>query len=102
MPIRFHDLIERARTLDVSFPLTPTLSLREREHSAALLESNLTVITRPPIELRRSITSCPLSPRERVRVRGNGCSIGVDAIGRNAGFNHKRIESLVAQDVMKA
>ena len=86
------------RLWDGSFPLTLTLSLREREHSAALLESELTVTTRPPIETRRGITSCSLSPRERVRVRGNGRSIGADASSRHAGFHHTRVESLIIQN----
>jgi len=37
-----------------------------------MLENNLAVTTRLPFGIRKSITSYPLSPRERVRVRGKG------------------------------
>ena len=70
-------------TSDVLFPLTPALSLGEREHSAALLENSLPITTRLPFGIRRSITSCPLSPRERVRVRGNNTfEVGVRSMCR--------------------
>ena len=50
---------------DAAFPLTPALSLREREIVPSAGKGSLFS------KDRQTVVSCSLSPRERVRVRGN-------------------------------
>jgi len=81
--------IARTPTSVVLFPLTPALSLGRgsilRRSSRTVWRSKL--VRRS--ESERSITSCPLSPRERVRVRGNGTLRQREAVLLHAGSNHK-------------
>ncbi len=53
-----------------SFPLTPALSLGERENRIQIRDETNDGICRALIEKCRASGGCSLSPGERVRVRG--------------------------------
>src|SRR2546427_5793834 len=60
------------RTASVTFPLTPTLSLGERENAPLAFSTTQRGVCSTNLPNNRTCRRFSLSPRERVRVRGSG------------------------------
>src|SRR5450432_2905090 len=58
----------------VSFPLTPALSLGERKNCFQLLGKYMAAFCSVALNKQHRSNGCSLSPRERVRVRGNAAN----------------------------
>src|SRR5687767_6539453 len=56
---------------DIFFPPTPALSPGEKENRPPSLRHTRDGVCQASVRDTRASPSCPLSPRERVRVRGN-------------------------------
>jgi hypothetical protein len=72
--------------LNAGFPLTPALSRRERENCLQSFGKTTAADCSTIPEFRQLSDGYSLSPRERVRVRGNRSSLHVQPTALTTGF----------------
>jgi hypothetical protein len=80
----------KGRGMDfVLFPLTPALSLGERGNCFQRLGKYAAAFCSVALENNDTSNGCPLSPRERVRVRGNAATF-IAISNRQSNIPHDR------------